>query len=332
MTTKESSNEAPERALTLISGGAAQPVSPSHEVPLPDAAAPDGLPPVPGVTEYDAPLRRFKAQDAGLPLWSATAGWTDLTEHEPVDLPTGLPDRWTSRWSLTFRHGRNDLVSTVANMSEADLLEADPIRVNSWHKNKTARAGLRYINATGRLHAHESLFERKLLGLLDFHGVTNVVSQPFTLTYYDGDRERNHTPDFLIEADGQLVVINTRPRHLVKDRLLTDAAAVAALATSRGWGNRLVVGYRLPGQTIVETVRAHARADDDHGYGEAIVEFLAHHGPAPFDAVCSRFESPVIARAAMQRLIWERQVSIDLATQLEDSTLVALPGEEEVRL
>ena len=200
--------------------------------------------------------------------------------------------------------------------------------MNSWHPNKTSRAGLRYMQSTELHHAHESLFERKLLAALDFHGVSEVAAQPFTLTWHDGTRDRHHTPDFLALIDGRMVVINTRPVELVKDRLLEDSAAVGEVCLSRGWEHALVVGYPLPAFTTVETVRVHANAHDPLGYGDTIIEFLDEFGPTEFDTVCRQFDAHIVARAILQRLIWERRVSIDLNRPLEDWTLVALPGQE----
>lgn len=276
---------------------------------------------------HEEPALRYVAPPIGPALWSASAEWTDLTQRRTVgsDLPSGT---WTTDWSLTYRHGDIKYESSVANVSARELLAADPIRENSWHRNKTARAGLRYMHSTDQLHAHESLFERKLLRVLDFHGATAVSSQPFTLTWDDGTGMRHHTPDFLADIDGQLTVINTRPAPLVKDTLLQDAQAIAAVCLSRGWDHALVVGYPLPAFTIIETVGAHADSLDHLGYTEVILDTLTENGPTTFDELCRTFESPVIARAILQRLIWQREVSVDLATMLEDTSLVALPGEE----
>ena len=277
---------------------------------------------------YDQPLKRYKPEHTLPPLWSATATWADLTTQDDVPERLDLPSGWGSTWSFTYRHGSHDLTAPIASACTRDLLVADPVRVNSWHPNKTSRAGLRYMHSTDRHHAHESLFERKLLCVLDFHGVTEIASQPFTLTWHDGIRDRHHTPDFLALIDRQMVVINTRPAELVKGGLLEDATAIGEVCLSRGWGHALVVSYPLPAFTTVETVRVHANASDSLGYGDAIVELLDEFGPTKFATVCHQFDGHIVARAILQRLIWDRRVSIDLNRGLEDWTLVALPGQE----
>lgn len=315
--------------LTLLEGGVTH--RPSVPVGVPVSTIQQSHPvqfsPLYQGVRHEPPAMRYKRPPAEPPLWSATADWNQLTHQRVIttELPTA---NWTSEWTLTYRHGKNTHTTTVASVSPGDLLAADPIRVNSWHKKKTSRAGLRYMNSTDELHAHESLFERKLLRVLDFDGATAVSSQPFTLTWHDGTRNRHHTPDFVADIDGQLTVINTRPEPLVKPRLVEDAQAIAALCASRGWNQALVVGYPLPAFTVIETVGAHANANDHLGYGENILETVSEEGPVPFGDLANRFDSPVLARAVIQRLIWQREVSVDLAMSLEDTTLVALPGQE----
>lgn len=311
------------RRLTLLQGGVKR-----RPFVRPGAPVSTTFPVVRDALRHDEPLKRYKHEHSLPPLWSATATWADLTVQQEVPNRLDLPTGWGDRWSLTYRHGSHDLTASIASVSARDLLVADPVRVNSCHPNKTSRAGLRYMHSTDRHHAHESLFERKLLSALDFHGVTDIASQPFTLTWHDGVRDRHHTPDFLAQIDGQMVVINTRPAELVKDRLLEDATAVAEMCFARGWGHALVVGYPLPAFTTVDTVRVHARAHDALGYGDDIVEFLDAFGPTEFATVCHQFEGHIVARAILQRLIWDRQVSIELNRPLEDWTLVALPGQE----
>ena len=280
---------------------------------------------------HDQPLQRYQPEDTRPALWSAEAGWTDIARLHPVPARRNLPTGWGRQWTITYRHGKTDHTEPVATVSAQDLIVSDPVRLNSWHPKKTSRAGLRYMHSTNRHHAHESLFERKLLGVLDFDGVTEVSSQPFTLTWHDGHRTRHHTPDFLALIDGQVVVINTRPAELVNDRLLDDASALGEACLSRGWDHALVVGYALPAYTTIETVEAHARDDDRLGYGDAITDLLRAHGPTKFDEVCRHFDGHLVARAILQRLIWERRVSIDLNRNLEDWTLVSLPDEEPTR-
>ncbi len=320
--------------LTLLHGGGLSHAKPNRTGVTVSALSPTfSSPALPGTRftglgRHDAPLKRFRHERTTPPLWSASATWRDLVQERDVPAMSDLPARWGTDWTVTYRHGKNTLTASVASVGIGDLLIADPIRVNSWHPNKTARAGLRFVHSTGYHHAHESLFERKLLYVLDFDDATAIASQPFTLTWHDGHRYRHHTPDFLVEVDGHIVIINTRPAALVKDQLVEDATAVGEVCLSRGWDHSLVVGYSLPGITTVETVETHANSTDHLGYTDEVLDLLTTYGPTAFADVCDAFEAPLLARATLQRLVWERQVSVDLNAPLQDWSLVALPGEE----
>lgn len=276
------------------------------------------------------PILRYRSP-AAPPLWSADATWRDLTAQRPVEAMS-LPDRgWTSRWTATYRHGQTEVTEAVATVSPGDLLSSDPIRTNTWHARTMTRSGLHFVASTGELQAHESLFERDLLVVLDFDAVTAVASQPFTLSWHDGERQRKHTPDFMIVAGGAPTVVNVRPASLVNDALLENCAAIAEVSVARGWGHALVTDYPRPPFTVLSTIAATRNCDDPYGYGEDILERLAIDGPVPFARLADSFPAPAFARAIIQRLIWDREVTVDLSRLLVDDTLVALPGQEPTR-
>lgn len=277
---------------------------------------------------HTEPLLRYNPARDKPPLWSATATWRDLTERAQPPAPLRLAAGWTSRWTLTYRTGSREVETSVASVSVDDLLDTEPIRTATWHPNATARAGLHYLTSTANLHFHESLFERNFLIACDFHGVIRVASQPFTLSWNDGTDQRHHTPDFLLQTEQAITVINVRPADLVKETILEDCAAVAELCLTHGWHHALVTGYPRPAFTNLSHVAAHRSAQDHAGYAEDILDLLADRGPTPFAALADAFEGPVVARAIIQRLIWDREVSIDLNQLLGDPTLIALPGEE----
>lgn len=286
-------------------------------------APPPGVRLLPPVLRYQPP--------APPPLWSANATWRDLATHHPVP-DTGRPrGNWTSQWTVTYRHGEVEETETVANVAVADLLSSDPIRVNTWHARTTTRSGLHFVASTGRLQAHESLFERDLLILLDFDGVTAVSSQPFRLLWHDGERQRQHIPDFMVLADGLPTIVNCRPAALVSESLLENCAAIAEVCLARGWAHTLVTDYPRPPFTVISTVAATRNCDDPYGYGEDLVQLLADEGAIEFARLTDSLPAPAVARAVLQSLIWDREVSVDLSRLLSDDTLVSLPGREPTK-
>lgn len=276
------------------------------------------------------PVLRYRPP-ATPPLWSADATWRDLTAQRPVEAMADPGRGWTSRWTVTYRHGQTENTETVTEVSPGDLLSSNPIRTNTWHARTMTRSGLHFVASTGELQAHESLFERDLLVVLDFDAVTAVGSQPFTLSWQDGERQRKHTPDFMIVADGVPTVVNCRPSALVNDALLENCAAIAAICVARGWGHALVTDYPRPPFTVLSTIAATRNCDDPYGYGEDMLERLASDGPIAFARLADTFPAPAFARAILQRLIWDREVTVDLSRLLADNTLVALPSQEPTR-
>ena len=276
------------------------------------------------------PVLRYDPDRNREPLDSSEARWLDIcqttTEHhqQAPDLTTGWPDHW----SVTYTDAEGEHTVSVREVEPTDLLDADPVRNSTWHAHSRARAGLHFMASTERLHWHESLFERDLLAVLDFdEGLGDVASQPFTLTWHDGTAEKTHTPDFAAVIDGEMWIINVRPAPLVKAQLLANAAAIRAVCRLRGWRETLVVGYREPALTVLKTVAAARRTADLTGVGGAMLDFLAERGPSRFGQVVTATEIPVLARAVLQRLIWDHEVTVDLNRVLTDETMVALPVE-----
>lgn len=276
------------------------------------------------------PVLRYDPDRDRQPLPSHTASWLDVCEtstahhnHMPV-LATGWPDEWT----VTYRHGEEEQTASVREVHPVDLMDADPIRNSTWHRNSRARAGLHFMAATERLHWHESLFERELLIALDFdEGFNDLASQPFTLSWHDGNRWHKHTPDFAAVIDGEMWIINVRPAPLVKPQLLANAAATRAMCVLHDWRDALVVGYAQPAHTVLKTIGAARRTADPYSLGEEMLDLIAEHGALPFGDLVAATSAPVLARAVLQRLVWDREVTVDLARLLTDETLVALPAE-----
>lgn len=278
---------------------------------------------LPSVLRYDPDRDR-------LPLPSAQASWLDVCEttaahheHAPV-LTTGWPDRW----SITFSNDEGEQTVSVREAEPTDLIDADPVRNSTWHAHSTARAGLHHMSRTGRLHWHESLFERDLLVALDFdESLNDVASQPFTLTWHDGTAWKKHTPDFAAVIGGEMWIINVRPAALVKPQLFASAAAIRAVCALRGWQETVVVGYVQPPLTVLKTVGAARRTADPYSLGDRMLGLLDEWGPSRFGDLVAATEVPVLARAVLQRLIWDREVTVDLAHVLTDETLVDLAPE-----
>jgi hypothetical protein len=109
---------------------------------------------------------------------------------------------------------------------------------------------------------YESVLERDHAMFLDFDpAVLACSSQPFTLCWHDGRRQRRHTPDFSGRlAGGTGVVVDVRPGERAGDRDAEAFAVTAQACEQVGWVFRRVgvpdavwtanvrwlAGYRAP--------------------------------------------------------------------------------------
>ena len=275
---------------------------------------------------HKKPLPRYRPESpTHPPRWSHLSTWEDVA-HVQVPQPRMFDAGWGQRWQVTFKHGLNTVTEAAAVVGMGDLLAADPMLNNSWHRGKTSRAGLRHLTSTQGLHAHASMFERKLLLALDFQGTERVAAQPFTLTYEHEGATRFHTPDFLAWVDGTATVINCRPAHLVTPRLIEDVSAIEALCLARGWRSALCVGFSPTAYAAIDAWGAHCNAVDTLGYCEDILDRLEDNGPTSFAELASGFEASSVARAAIQMLLWDREATVDLNAPFDDDTLIHAPA------
>jgi hypothetical protein len=100
-----------------------------------------------------------------------------------------------------------------------------------------------YWAATSRdLVGYESWVERDAAMALDFDpAVVALASQPFRLVWADGDRDREHTPDYFARlSDGTGVVVDVRPQNLVDEEAADVFAFTSRICATVGWQFRLV--------------------------------------------------------------------------------------------
>lgn len=273
------------------------------------------------------PVLRYNPERDRPALPSHTASWTDVCttteEHRQVSL--ALTTGWPDRWLITHRHGSAETTDLARDVNPNDLVTADPIRNGTWHRNTTARAGLHFMTSVQRLIYHDSLFERDLLWPLDFDGTVNeIASQPFTMTWTEGSATFKHTPDFAVVLNGEVWIINVRPAPRMTLNLLRNAAALHALCRLHGWREALVTDYQRPPLTVLSTIAAARSTADPYGFTSDLLDTL-DAGPSDFGSLVEATRVPALARAVLQRMIWDRDVTVDLNRVLTDDTVVSLP-------
>jgi hypothetical protein len=171
------------------------------------------------------------------------------------------------------------------------------------------------VRSTGRL----------LLADFDLD-VVAIAAQPFLLRARIGGRVRRHVPDFLlIHADRTVRVVNVKPAAQLAEPSVAEALAwPGELFEARGWGHeiwsgtdpvflanvRFLAGYRRPGMppdAVTAAVLDEIRPGECLG---GLLDRLEHSWPRP------------AAKAAVLRLLWQRQVSTDLSRPLDAGSVL----------
>lgn len=182
------------------------------------------------------------------------------------------------------------------------------------------------MSATGRLHGFESLAERRVLLALDFvGGVTEVLSQPFTLKFTTHEHSCRHTPDFLALMQGTALLIDVRPADLIKPDDAEKFAAAQRAAGAAGWTYAVVAGWRPQPWAALEALSARRRAmSDPLGLLPELLD-LAAEQPRRLGELVAATSRPALARPYVLHLIWSRRLTVDLALPLGDESWIYLP-------
>jgi len=261
-------------------------------------------------------------------LPSDSAAWHDVCFLDQSHRERSLLPPDTRAWTraLTIEVDRRGTSVLGSAVSAGDLMfnGATPVRDMSWRMTQKHRPGLEWLASTGRQHGFESLQERRLLVALDFDGrLRDALSQPFQLTYNDAIRRRRHVPDLLAWLDdGQVLLLNVKPADRIEDIHRAAFAACDRLAAARGWRHEVVSGWVEPARTIVETLSSRRRPLHD-GFGiEVELRAAAARGPVAFGELVAATRMPVVARAFAVRMLWRKELAVDLASPFEDFSIV----------
>ena len=175
---------------------------------------------------------------------------------------------------------------------------------------------------TGRHHGFESLAEQRLLQVVDFLGVVEVVSQPLELRVSTVEGWARHVPDFLVVADDGIWLVDVRPAGRVgaEDRLRFAASAEVALVA--GWRYLVVIGWQPNVLDVVDTLSAQRRPLVDPLGVQPQLLAAAGVWPVTFAALVAATSWPVVARAHAAHLLWHRRLAVDLAAPLGEQTRV----------
>ena len=198
----------------------------------------------------------------------------------------------------------------------------EPVRHFGWSRRQGHRPGLQFMVCTGRHHGFESMAEQRLLLVLDFVRVDDVVSQPLELCMATTEGWVGHVPDFLVFGPGGPWLIDVRPADRVKtaDRVRFAGTAEAALAW--GWRYLVVTGWQAHVVATIDALSAQRRAVTDPFAVVPQLLAAASEGPVRFGELVASTRSPMVARAQALHLIWRHRLFVDLSRPLGEASLV----------
>lgn len=179
--------------------------------------------------------------------------------------------------------------------------------------------------STGRKHGFESLEEMRLLVALDFLGVSEVLSQPFRLDFEHVGGPSWHIPDFLALISGGMWLLDVRPMELIKDGDALKFAAAREVAAACGWRYSVVAGWRPHVWSVLDHLSSRRRpARDLLGMRDQLLAAIGSQKGRvmAFSELANTTSVPSVGRANIVRLLWQRELGVDLGSPLHDSSLV----------
>jgi hypothetical protein len=240
-------------------------------------------------------------------------------DGDRLRLGPGWPKRWTARVATPAGEATMPVAELTGWQVAPGMV---PLRRFSWARGQRHRPGLQYLVGTGRHHGFESLAEQRLLLVVDFLGVLEVVSQPLELRMTTVDGWARHVPDFLVVARDGTWLIDVRPAGRVGDEDRLRFAASAEVALVAGWRYLVVGGWQPNVLDAVDALSAQRRPLADPLRVQPQLLAAAGEGPVSFSALVAATSWPVVARAHALHLLWHRRLAVDLAAGLGERTPV----------
>ncbi len=209
--------------------------------------------------------------------------------------------------------------------------QVPPVREFASFPGQSHFPGSWWFSSSGGHVGFESWLERDVVMSLDADPrVTAVASQPFWLSWPDGERLVRHAPDFFVRRrDGSAVVIDVRADDRVEDSDAAKFAATARACMQAGWQYRRIgaldpvlaanlrwlAGYRYPrfarsefaGDLIGVFTRPRALADGALAVGD-----------------------PLAVLPALFSLLWRRVLLADIESALLTSRSVVRAADAAV--
>jgi uncharacterized protein YjiS (DUF1127 family) len=236
-----------------------------------------------------------------------------------------LKTGWLCRWSSTWRMGSGEVGRPVRDMAHVPVLSSRPMRGSTWRAKQRHRPDLEAMASTDREHGFESLEEMRLLVALDFVGASEGLSQPFRLDFaYEGGSSW-HIPDYLAVIGDGMWLMDVRPMELIKGDDALKFAAAREAAAACGWRYSVVAGWRPHVWSVLDHLPSRRRPVRDLlGMRDQLLAIIGGREGrvVTFSALADATSVPYVGRANIVRLLWHRELGVDLGSPLRDSSLI----------
>lgn len=210
-------------------------------------------------------------------------------------------------------------------MAHVPMMTSRPMRGFTWQAGQGHRPGLEMMASTRWKHGFESLKEVRLLVALDFLGASEVLSQPFRLDFEHVGGRSWHIPDFLAVVGGGMWLLDVRPMELIEDADALKFAASREVAAACGWRYSVVAGWRPHVWSVLDDLSSRRRpARDLLGMRDQLLSAIGGQGGRvmTFSELAGATSVPSVGRANIVRLLWHRELGVDLGSPLRDSSLI----------
>lgn len=216
----------------------------------------------------------------------------------------------------------------LSEVGSRHLTDIRPWRTFRWYRGQRHLPGTYWSARMEAPVGYESRLELANLILMDFApDVESIVSQPFLLEGWDGERIRRRVPDYLLRLrDGGIRVVDVKPAHrLVVPKVRESLDWTRRLMAVPGWEYEICCE---PNPTLLANVRFLSGFRWADRFEEAEVESARRVVDAPMGfAAAVRQASQVLdsrarARAVVLHLLWRRSFESDLTRMLDNDSEV----------
>ncbi|MFJ8466026.1 hypothetical protein [Streptomyces swartbergensis] len=152
-----------------------------------------------------------------------------------------------------------------------------------------------------------------------------MLSQPFRLDFEHAGGHAWHIPDFLAVIGGGMWLLDVRPMELIKEEDALKFAAAREVAVACGWRYSVVAGWRPHVWSVLDHLSSRRRpARDLLGMREQLLTAISgQQGRAmAFSELAEATSVPSVGRANIVRLLWHRELGVDLGSPLRHSSLI----------